>query len=138
MYYNSIIIANIPNKSTFKKRVVSTKIDEACFEIAICFKCLLEAGFPPFFFFCGNRGIMVFTCYLAICICYCVCVFMCVWYCGAAYMNTHTHTSTHTTQTLKGIRNISMCDELPQITSPQHFHDIVAVLPHYHNVTAAV
>lgn len=38
---------------------------------------------------------------------------------------------------LKGIRNISMCDQGPQITSPQHFRDIVAALAHYHNVTAA-
>lgn len=38
---------------------------------------------------------------------------------------------------LKGIRNISMCDEAPQITSPQHFRDIVAASAHYHNVTAA-
>lgn len=50
---------------------------------------------------------------------------------------TQRHASLDTTLILKGIRNISMCDELPQITSRQHFHDIVAVLPHYHNVTAA-
>lgn len=58
----------------------------------------------------------------------------------ATYENTHTHTHAppHTTVISKGIRNISVCDELPPITSPQHFHDIVAVLPHYHNVTAAV
>lgn len=37
---------------------------------------------------------------------------------------------------LKGITNISMCDEVPQITSPQHFRDIVAASAHYHNVTA--
>lgn len=65
-----------------------------------------------------------------------VCV--CVSWCSSIHEHIHTHASPLTTQTLKGIRNISMCDELPQITSPQHFHDIVAVLPHYHNVTAAV
>lgn len=47
-----------------------------------------------------------------------------------------THGSPH--PTLKGIRNISMCYELPQITPQQRFHDIVAVLAHYHNVTAAM
>lgn len=36
---------------------------------------------------------------------------------------------------LKGIGDISMWDELPQITSPQRRCDIVAALAHYYNVT---
>lgn len=40
------------------------------FEIAICFECLLDVSAPrPF---CENRGIMVSSCHLAICICYVV------------------------------------------------------------------
>lgn len=35
---------------------------------------------------------------------------------------------------LKGIRDISMWDELPQITSLQRWCDIVAALAHYYNV----
>ena len=53
---------------------------------------------------------------------------------------THTHTQRHALgdATVKGIRDISMCDELPKITPAPCFHDIVAALPHYHNVTAVV
>lgn len=65
----------------------------------------------------------------AICICY---------FTRGGTLRCNTAASPHTSQTLKGIENIGMCDELPQITSLQHFHDIVAMFPHYHNVIAAL
>lgn len=40
----------------------------------------------------------------------------------------HTLAPPHRAVIWKAIGSISTCDELPRITSPQHFHDIVVAL----------
>lgn len=102
-----IIIANIPNKSTPGKKtwIVSTKIDEACSENAICFQWgrFFRLRLPLQKYVCG-------------------------WVSAPC-------PTTAALFALKGIGDISMWDELPQITSPQRWCDIVGALPHYYNVT---
>lgn len=142
-----IIIANIPNTSHIKKGKVNRDWWGLFVKLpSVCSVYLIQPPSPPPIIpppsplppVWKNEGILVRSCHLAIR------SYQLFWGGEGAEAvvvmppHTWTHGFPHTMQTLKGIRNISMFDELPQITSLQHFHDIVAVLPHYHNVTAVV